>query len=1037
MFRSLRAPLFASASGMAIAVLASPSIVMAQDNQEAATSEDPNVIVVEGRRAAIESAIDAERDADQLVSIVTSDDVGQFGDPTVAESLQRIPGVSINRSGGEGQQVSIRGLPTEFATVTLDGARLGSTDPDVNSTSLDFFSADNLSRIEVVKTLLPEMEADAIAGTVNLRTISALDRGRNSFGGRAEVAYGEKAEAWNPEFAAEFTRIIDAGDNRIGIAAAANWSRRETITDSQEVGDGLNFFLLNDDDGDLEYIQGGDADNCQDGDVVLECYLIPVEADLRSEELDRERFSISGQLEFEMVNHLFQVRGSYARVDESSYTNRATFDFSRSDGDVAEGLGTDDPDVDEIVSFGLEDDGEIFGVFEDGRAERRLRPGDQTQEVWTIGLEGTSTFGDVWTANYGANFSRNNEDEQRIEGRFRSDNITMSFANLGANGVDIDLSREQFDFDDDDLDPTVGAGFPIRTENIGGESFGTPNETFTRSRDSFNTYYLNLEREFTMFGRESAIKVGGRYRERTREYDFTRIEYLVDPDVTLADFPNSPSADRSNLNIPIDIERGDVEATLRQLIENGRVATVADRGVFITIQDLQDDFIANEDVLAGYVQWTFNPFDRFQVIAGVRVEDTDYSTSGSAVRQLEYDDGITDALQAALENGGVADAAIDQFLAGREPRSVIEDRSGGNSYTDFFPSVNIRWEPTDTTQVRASFTTGIKRPEYREAAAIQFLSTSEQLDDDLFCGFVIQNFGGTGSLDECPADPSSFGGVLTSVAQAQAALSGARAEDLADTGQLAFETEADPARNPFLDPLTSMNWDVSFGWYPNDNTALSAAVFHKRIENFIVPISLAGQDVTRLGFDVDDGTESGLGISRITTFANGDSATITGLELSYYQAYTFLPGILGGLFTQANVTFAESSASSELVDRDFRFPDQSDVIGNLSVGWENEVFSIRGAVAYQGDRLRGVNLGGLDDGNDTAGDVLEDSRTQVDINVRYELLDGVQLYFDAQNITDAGDRRFFRGSDQTLNGRIFSALEDYGPTYQFGVRARF
>ena len=605
MFRKFRAPLFASVSGAAIALLASPSVAMAQDGpseQEGASAQNTDVIIVDGRRAAIESAIDAERDADQLVSIVTSDDIGQFGDPTVAESLQRIPGVSINREGGEGQQVSIRGLPTEFATVTLDGARLGSTDPDINSTSLDFFSADNLSRIEVFKTLLPEMEADAIAGTVNLKTISALDRGRNTIGGRAEIGYHEKAEAWNPEFAADFTRIIDAGDNRIGIAAAANWSQRETITDQQEVGDGLNFFLLNDDDGDLEYIQDGDADNCEDGDVVLECYLLPAEADFRSEERDRERFSINGQLEFETPNHLFQLRGSYAKVDEASYTNRATFDFTRSDGDVATGLDTDDPDVDEVVSFGVDEDGEIFGVFEDGRAERRLRPGDRSQEVWTIGLEGTSTFGDVWTFNYGADFSRNNDDEQRIEGRFRSDNITMSFANLGANGVDIESGPEVFDVDDDDPDPTTAAGFPIRTERIGGENFGTPNEQFARSRDSFDSYYANLGREFTMFGREAEIKVGGRYRQRNREYDFTRIEYLVDPDISLADFPNSPLADRSELYIPNDVERSDVTATLQQLIDDGRVATVADRGLFITIQDLQDDFTVSEDVLAGYFQ---------------------------------------------------------------------------------------------------------------------------------------------------------------------------------------------------------------------------------------------------------------------------------------------------------------------------------------------------------------------------------------------------------------------------------------------------
>lgn len=993
-------------------------------------------VIVTGRRGAIQSATALERAADTLKSIVTSDDIGQFGDPTVAESLQRIPGLSINRSGGEGQQVSIRGLPTEFATVTLDGARLGTSDPEINSTNLDFFSADNLSQIEVTKTLLPEDDADAIAGAIDLKTISAFRRGENTVSGRVEYGYREKAESWNPKVSGDFTRIFELDNvSRFGVAAGITWSEREIITDEAQVGDGLNFFTLEeyDDDGETvqEYFQDGDVEDCQDTQedgTILECYLIPVELDFRSEEETRTRLSLNGQVEYEVGNHLFQLRGSYAETETEGYTNRVTFDFSRSDGDVAQGLGTDDPDVDEVVAIGVNQGGNLFGVFEDGRSERRLRPSDEEEEVYTIGFEGTSEFGERWTFNYGADYSSNTESRARIEGRFRSDNITMDFSDLSTGGVDIVLGPEVFDVDDDDPDPTTPGGFPLRSQTINGERFGTPNETFSDSEDTYETWYANLERRLDLFGRDAELKVGFKQRNREREFDFTRVEYLVDPDFSLADFPTKARADRSDLFIPHDVERGAVTGVLRDLIASGRVATVADRGIFITIADLQDDFTAEEDITAGYLQLSFEPIERVLFIVGVRGEQTDYTTTGSAVRQLDYDDGITDALQTALENGGVAGDAIDAFLEAREPRSVIEDRTGGNDYTEWFPSLNIRWEPTDEFVIRASYTEGLKRPEFREAAAIQFLTTTEQLDDDLFCETVVNEFGGT-TTDGC----DGFDGVLTSIDEANAALAAARTAD----GGLAFETEADPARNPFLDPLTSQNFDASIAWYPNANTVLSAAVFHKEIDSFIVPISLRGDDVTRLGFEVDDGTETSQGISIIDTFANGDTAEITGLELSYYQAYTFLPAPFDGLFVQGNATFADSSASSDLVDRDFQFPDQSDLIGNLSIGWENDVFSVRAAMAYQGERLRAINEGRLEDGSDTAGDLIEDERTQFDVNVRWEVRDGIQLYLDAININDAEDNLFFRGSNDTLNGRFFARLENYGPTYQFGLRVRY
>lgn len=999
-----------------------------------------DTVIVTGRRGAIQSAAALERASDELKSIVTADDIGQFGDPTVAESLQRIPGLSINRSRGEGQQASIRGLPTEFATVTVDGARLGTSDPDINSTNLDFFSADNLSQIEVIKTLTPEQDADAIAGSIDLKTISALALGRNSYGGRVEYGYQDKAESWNPKVSGDFTRIFETANGRLGIAGGITWQDRETITDEASIGDGLNFFTREEyeDDGELvqEFFQDGDVDDCsddQEGGTILECYIIPAELDLRSEEQERERLSLNGQVEWETTNHLFQLRGTYSKSEQDRYTNRVTFDFSRSDGDVPTGLGTDDPDVDEVVSIGVDEDGDLFGVFEDGRSERRLQPRFEEEEVYTIGMEGTSDFGDNWTLNYGADFSSNEKDVERSEARFRSDNIVLDFSNLGADGIDLSLGQEIFDVDDDDPDPNTPEGWPLRTTSVDGEDFGTPNERFETSTDEFETYYANAERRFTLFNREAAFKFGAKHRKRDRLFDFSRIEYLTDPDVSLADFNPRPRADRSDLFIPFDVERGDVESVLGDLIANGRVATPQERGDFIVTANLQDDYVSEEETNAGYFQLTFEPYDRFQVIAGVRVEQTDFSSTGSAVRFVSFDDGSSEALEAALENGGVDGDAIDAFLDPRFDGIIdIEPFTGGNDYTEVFPSVNLRWEPTDTTVVRASYTEGLKRPEFREVAAISQLRTEEQVDDDVLCAVI------TGTDDECPSDLDNFTGVLTSIEAAEAALAQATAES---TGGEPFRTEADQIRNPFLDPLTSQNWDASIAWYPDENTVLSVAVFYKEIDNFIVPFATSDEaQIAALGFAPDDFTVNSLGVSDIdTTFINGDTAEITGLELSYYQAYTFLPGLLSGLYFQGNATFADSEASADLVGRDFKFPDQSDLIGNLSLGWENEALSVRASMAYQGERLRAINEAGLDDGDDPSGDVVEDERTQWDINVRYNVNDAVQVYFDAININDAEDNRSFRGGNtQTLNsGDFFETRENYGPTYQFGLRFKF
>ncbi|RIA46937.1 TonB-dependent receptor [Hephaestia caeni] len=986
MVRGKVGALLVSVSALPLFALAVPAAAQtsAADGQQAADVDGENAIVVTGRRGSIEAAADLERNSDVLKSIVTADDIGQFGDPTVAESLQRIPGLSINRQNGEGQQVSIRGLPTEFATVTVDGARLGTTDPDINSTNLDFFSADNLSQIEVTKALTPEQDADAIAGSINLKTNSAFRRGKDSVGGRAEVAYDEKRESWNPKVSGDFTKIFNLpSGNRIGLAGSVTWSQRKTFTDDVRVDDGLEFVANDRSLADPRYVI---VDDCT-GSKVVECFLRPQQYDFRGETRNTDRLSVNGALEFEFGDTVLEFRGTYSQADTDRYANRQTYIMERSEKA-------------EIIEMGPD-----FGELIDSRTERRMRPTDFSNTVYTLGFDGKTEAGD-WTVTYGGYYARNKEDMAEMELRYRADDVRLFYDHMDRYGINTALGRQSAS----KVDPLLPESYTLVSDRI--------NERFQNSVDKNWVLYYDIERKFSMFGNDAAVKIGAKYRNRTREFNFDRNEIAVTPGESLGDFSRlDPTLSMSDLPILFDPPRSEVEAKLSELRAGGTILG-SEIGNSSVLASVSDDYTGKEEILAGYSQFTVRPAANLQVIAGVRMEASDFSSWGSRVRDLVYNDVATTAIVDALTAGGVSQAEIDVFRQSRLPVVPVVPFQGGNDYLEFFPSVNLKWEPLYNLVVRLSYSEGLKRPEFREAAAVQQFVTNEKgLEEELISDVIATTYGGT----------------LTSVAQAEAAIAAA----VAAGGKPQFVTEGDSLRDPTLDPLTSQNFDASVAWYPSRNTVLSVSGFYKKIKNFIFPVGVAGADVQAFGYLPDDGTATGFGVDRFNTFVNGDKAKIYGVEFSFYQAFRFLPKPLDGFYVEGNVTLADSEATAPLVDRTFPFPDQSNMIGNLSVGYENDLFSLRGAAVYQGSRLRVLNEGRLRDANDMAGDLLEDKRTQFDISARVNVTKDIQFYFDALNITNAGDRRFFRGGNMALTGNIVGRNEQYGATYQGGVRVRF
>jgi TonB-dependent receptor len=135
------------------------------------TQNELEEVIVSGKS----TALNQQKSADNIKNIVAAEQIGRFPDPNVAEALQRVPGVNIERDQGEGRYVLVRGLARKFTNVSINGEQISSPEAGVRYVALDAIPADQLASMEISKSLLPDMDGDAIGGSVNLITRKALD----------------------------------------------------------------------------------------------------------------------------------------------------------------------------------------------------------------------------------------------------------------------------------------------------------------------------------------------------------------------------------------------------------------------------------------------------------------------------------------------------------------------------------------------------------------------------------------------------------------------------------------------------------------------------------------------------------------------------------------------------------------------------------------------------------------------------------------------------------------------------------------------
>ncbi len=230
---------------------------LAQDAKQYANEEAANLdeIVVTGIRSSMESSMRLKRDAQGVVDGIVAEDIGKFPDTNLAESLQRITGVSIDRSIGEGSKVTVRGIGPDYNLVLLNGRQMpGSSVVDTgasNSRSFDFanLASEAISAVEVNKTTRAEIPTGGIGASINIRTTRPMDAPglHTNIGVKAvndtsadNLPGNIKGDSFTPEISGIFSNTF--ADDRFGVALTASYQERDLGFNQAAVGNGWRPF---------------------------------------------------------------------------------------------------------------------------------------------------------------------------------------------------------------------------------------------------------------------------------------------------------------------------------------------------------------------------------------------------------------------------------------------------------------------------------------------------------------------------------------------------------------------------------------------------------------------------------------------------------------------------------------------------------------------------------------------------------------------------------------------------------------------------
>jgi len=292
------------AISLSLLVMASPSVFAAETAVGAGASGagavDLDRVEVRPQLESQTRAVDLKRSSDAIEDAVSSDAMGVYPDKNVAESLQRLPGVSVTRDQGEGRFVVIRGLDANLNSVSVDGIAIGTPEDSSRAAPLDVIPSDSTERLRVVKSPTPDMPGDAIGGAILVESASAFDRDGRSLRGKIEASHQQLSGETSPKAAFNHSKVFA---DTFGVAVGVNYQKRTFESDNTEVEYG-NF-------------EGGADDD-----------LFATSLQRRKYEIERKRIGANLNLDWHPdEDNRYYLRTLYSQFDDAETRQRTIFDF--------------------------------------------------------------------------------------------------------------------------------------------------------------------------------------------------------------------------------------------------------------------------------------------------------------------------------------------------------------------------------------------------------------------------------------------------------------------------------------------------------------------------------------------------------------------------------------------------------------------------------------------------------------------------------------------------------------------------------------
>ncbi|MFT4247474.1 MAG: TonB-dependent receptor [Pseudomonas sp.] len=604
-------PLFvAIAIGLGASLLTSAAQA-AIDADAPATAVDLDRVEVRPLLEAQARAVDLKRESDAILDAVSADEVGDYPDQNVAESLQRLPGVSVTRDQGEGRFVVVRGLDAALNSVSVDGIEIGTPESDNRAAPMDVIPSESTERLKVVKSPTPDMPGDSIGGAIQVESASAFDRDGRSIRAKLEANHQQLSGKTSPKASFNYSDIF--ADDSFGIALGVNYQDRTFQSDNTE--------------GDYEQIDNGD--------------LVMTEQQRRKYYIERKRIGANLNLDWRPDDdNRYYLRTLFSSFKDAETRQSTVISFDADDIE-ANGDGTYSAPVDKIT--------------------KRVRYRTKQQ--------------DTLAASFGG------------ENRLRDAVLDYQFGYTKTRERVNDEMEARFKYDGDDLDATIDQNGRLPTIDLSSDDWtDNGNYTFDKfvispGRTDDDEYSAKVNVRFD--GDNASYKFGllGRWRDRSVDNDES--ELSEGPDIDLADWTVAAPAHRHN-SLGEALSSSAMRAYWAQYgslysADDGDVGSNA-------VGALSEDYVSSEDILAAYAMGTWD-IGALRVIAGVRVENTQFKASGYQVDVAEDGESFT-----------------------------VSPLEASASYTSVLPGVHLRWNGGDDWALRAALNKTVSRPAFGQIA---------------------------------------------------------------------------------------------------------------------------------------------------------------------------------------------------------------------------------------------------------------------------------------------------------------------------------